>query len=302
MKKVKNLIFFVMLLSLFVLVGCSDNTIRETSAQMDVEEYIENDNENGIEEEVEQENEVIRVVLNSGWEERLRKESMINDLTQIMNGSNNGEEQQEQEDDNSREEINSDENNNEDDEEQINEEINYPYYIKINYQANVLNIYTKDENGEYTVPYKAMLCSTGAATPRSGVYSIIYKYRWLEMIGGVYAQYCSQVVGNILIHSVPYSRVYDNSSLQYWSYDKLGQSVSAGCIRLTVGNAKWIYDNCPNGTPVEFYASSDPGPLGKPEEMKISSFTEYRNWDPTDPTEGNPWTNYFEQTSGSIIE
>jgi len=33
------------------------------------------------------------------------------------------------------------------------------FYIKINIYANVVNIYRKDEQGNYTIPYKAMTCS-----------------------------------------------------------------------------------------------------------------------------------------------
>lgn len=36
----------------------------------------------------------------------------------------------------------------------------YPYYIRVNRTGNCVTIYTKDEEGEYTVPYKAMICST----------------------------------------------------------------------------------------------------------------------------------------------
>ena len=165
------------------------------------------------------------------------------------------------------------------------------YYIKVNYSANVVTIYTKDANGEYTVPYKAMLCSTGTATPTSGIYKMSGKYRWLSLFGGVNGQYCSRITGHILFHSVPYI-AQSPDTLEYWEYDKLGTSASAGCIRLTVANAKWIYDNCPNGTYVEFYASSDPGPLGKPSSQKISSNVDCRNWDPTDLASGNPWNNY----------
>lgn len=303
MNKLKSLIFLIILLSLFVLVGCSREDVQTTSIQ------VNNEIQNVFQEEQTikgEEIEYIKVVLNRGWENQQKFINVIaqNTSNDTRTEENNESEQQEHEERPQQEQNtnSNNENENQTDEEQEQQEIDYPYYIKINYQANVLNIYTKDENGEYTVPYKAMLCSTGKATPRSGVYSIIYKYRWLEMIGGVYAQYCNQVVGNILIHSVPYSTVYDNGSLQYWSYDKLGQSVSAGCIRLTAGNAKWIFDNCINGTPVEFYASEDPGPLGKPEEMKISSYTQYRNWDPTDPAEGNPWKKYFEETTGTITQ
>ena len=49
---------------------------------------------------------------------------------------------------------------------------------------------------------------------------------------------------------------------------------------------------------VEFYSSSDPGPLGKPSAKKISNAEgELKNWDPTDPNPNNPWKNYKEQTN-----
>lgn len=166
------------------------------------------------------------------------------------------------------------------------------YYIKVNYLANVVNIYTLDENNEYTVPYKAFICSTGTATPTEGCYKISNKYRWLGLFGDVYGQYCSQIVGNILFHSVPYLEKNNSASLEYWEYDKLGESCSMGCIRLTVADSKWIYDNCQSGTTVEFYSDENPGPFGKPTSMKISDNEECKNWDPTDNTEGNPWNNY----------
>ena len=168
-----------------------------------------------------------------------------------------------------------------------------PYYIKVNYGAQVVTIYTQDENGEYTVPYKAMVCSTGVATPTSGVYSIPARWEWLGLQGDVYGHYSTQIKGNILFHSVPYLTRGDKSSLEYWEYDKLGTYASAGCIRLTVADAKWIFYNCARGTKVEFYSSSNPGPLGKPSARKIASYPDYlRNWDPTDPDSSNPWNTY----------
>lgn len=171
-----------------------------------------------------------------------------------------------------------------------------PYYIKVNYGAQVVTIYGKDESGNYTKPIKAMVCSTGVATPKSGVYSIPARWEWLVLKGGVWGQYSTQIVGDILFHSVPYLRKADRGSLEYWEYDKLGTYASAGCIRLTVADAKWIYNNCAKGTKVEFYSSSDPGPLGKPSAKKISSYPDsVRNWDPTDPNPSNPWKTYQEQ-------
>jgi lipoprotein-anchoring transpeptidase ErfK/SrfK len=165
-----------------------------------------------------------------------------------------------------------------------------PYYIKVNKKENVVNVYTVDSEGAYSVPFKAMLCSTGTSTPKTGSKYKITSYRtlWNKLKGNVYGQYAVQITGNILFHSVPYTK-RDNTSLEYWEYDKLGTKASLGCIRLAVEDAKWIYDNIVPGTWVEFYEDDNPGPFGKPERMKISEDIERRNWDPTDPNENNPW-------------
>lgn len=172
--------------------------------------------------------------------------------------------------------------------------VNAPYYIKVNNQANVVTVYKKDSHGKYTVPIKAMLCSIGNATPTSGTYTISDKYTWRLLEGNVYGQYACRIVGSILFHSVPYEQK-DKSTLEWWEYDKLGTKASAGCVRLTVEDAKWIYNNCIPGTKVEFYSESAPGPLGKPTAKKISSDEEVRRWDPTDPDGNNPWPEYLKK-------
>ena len=178
-----------------------------------------------------------------------------------------------------------------------------PYYIKVNYGANTVTIYGKDENGDYTVPVKAMICSCGISTPKSGVYKTTKGFQWGTLYGGVYGMYSTRIVRNILFHSVPYTAPR-NDALEYWEFDKLGTKASLGCIRLMVSDAKWIFYNCGSGTMVEFYSSADPGPLGKPSAPKISNNELCRNWDPTDDTAGNPWyasTNDESQTGEETI-
>lgn len=170
-----------------------------------------------------------------------------------------------------------------------------PYYIRINYTANCVTIYKKDDAGNYTVPVKAMVCSTGKATPTKGTYKTLNKYVWKQLNGGVWGQYSTRIVGHILFHSVPYAS-QSHDSLKYVAYDKLGTKASAGCIRLTTADAKWIYDNCALGTMVEFYSDSNPGPLGKPSARKIANNVECRNWDPTDPAAGNPWRTWKDES------
>ncbi len=146
------------------------------------------------------------------------------------------------------------------------------YKIRVNKQMNCITIY------KGSIPVKAMVCSTGYTTP-IGTFDIKQKWRWKELIHDVYGQYSCHITGNYLFHSVPYDdpNIY---TLLTSDYNKLGQTASAGCIRLTTIDAKWMYDNCPTGTVVEIYNSSDPGPLGKPSAQKLPPG---QTWDPTDP-------------------
>jgi lipoprotein-anchoring transpeptidase ErfK/SrfK len=163
-----------------------------------------------------------------------------------------------------------------------------PYLIRINRAANTVTIYTKDEKGDYTVPYTAFVCSTGDATPL-GTYALSYKYRWRALFGNVYGQYATVITGNILFHSVPY---YDEGmdQLESEEYNKLGTAASMGCVRMCVRDAKWVFDNCDSGTVVVFYDdASNPGPLGKPSSITIDLNDARKGWDPTDPDPANPW-------------
>jgi lipoprotein-anchoring transpeptidase ErfK/SrfK len=53
--------------------------------------------------------------------------------------------------------------------------------------------------------------------------------------------------GVYLFHSVPMDR---RGNIREEEADKLGEPASHGCVRLKVEQAKWIYDNIPEGTPV----------------------------------------------------
>lgn len=165
-----------------------------------------------------------------------------------------------------------------------------PYYLKVNLECNTVTVYSIGDDGEFT-PCKAMVCSTGRATPTSGVYDITWqgKWEWLALFGDVYGHYCTQITGNILFHSVPYLEYGNCASLEYWEFDQLGTACSMGCIRLQVIDAKWVFDHKEEITSVEFYSDSDPGPLGKPVPPNIGGNPDCRNWDPTDPNPENPW-------------
>ena len=152
------------------------------------------------------------------------------------------------------------------------------YQIRVNKKKNTVTVYAKDGKNGYIIPVKAFVCSTGAATPL-GTYKTPQKLRWQELDGPSYGQWCTRITGHILFHSVWYYKP-KNTTLSVAQYNKLGTQASHGCVRLTAGDAKWIYDNCKLGTTVKIYNSSKSGPLGKPTAHKLKS---WHTWDPTDP-------------------
>ncbi|MBE6954547.1 MAG: hypothetical protein E7449_01375 [Ruminococcaceae bacterium] len=168
-----------------------------------------------------------------------------------------------------------------------------PYAIKVNRACNTVTIYESDENGQYTKPIKAMICSTGregCETPLGTFYLIDYRSEWRLMLDGTYGQYATCFYGNFLFHSVCYADDSHDAMVRE-AYNNLGNAASMGCVRLQTMDAKWIFDNCPAGTPVTIYDDpDDPGPLGKPDKV-VDEITlqMYNGWDPTDPAEGNPW-------------
>lgn len=164
-----------------------------------------------------------------------------------------------------------------------------PYCIKVNKRQNVVTVYRIGDDGYYSKPVKAMVCSVGEGnnTPE-GLYSLGDREEWLLLEDEVYGQYATTITGNILFHSVPYF-TQNKNDLEIEEYNKLGSSVSAGCVRLSVIDAKWIYDNCSEGTIVNIFESDYEGPMGKPVAAVISSGGEEGNWDPTDPDRDNPY-------------
>lgn len=160
------------------------------------------------------------------------------------------------------------------------------YSIRINKATNVVTVYS---NGK---PDRAFVCSTGNATP-IGTFRTSQKLRWHVLDGPSYGQYCTRIHGGVLFHSVWYYANGDYASQSYVQYNKLGTTASHGCVRLTVADSKWIYENCPLGTSVTiFWGSSNDDPLGKPEAIKIPARFGSRGWDPTDPLAGNPYSGY----------
>ena len=99
-----------------------------------------------------------------------------------------------------------------------------------------------------------MVCSCGLDKGTiTGEFETYFKTEWHALFDDVYGKYVTGIDGNFLFHSVPYTELLKNDSLESDEYNKLGTDASLGCVRLAVSDAKWIYDNCPVGTYVKIY-------------------------------------------------
>lgn len=164
------------------------------------------------------------------------------------------------------------------------------YVIYVNRASNCVTIMQKEADGTLT-PVKAMICSCGQAghaTPQ-GTFQTSRYYEWRLMVDGSYGRYAIKFNRQIMFHSVPYTQPVPDA-LEWEEYNKLGENASLGCVRLSVEDAKWIYDHCKAGTTVIVYSDSEEtGALGKPEAITIPEESPNRGWDPTDYDVNNPW-------------
>ena len=128
-----------------------------------------------------------------------------------------------------------------------------PYAITVDVRNQVPTVYGRDDKGEYTIPVRQMVCSTGTkATPSDvGEWTLSgRRARWCYFPAwSSHAQYWTKINDSIAFHSVVYNAVdYDAMSVK--SYNMLGSRASHGCVRLLVSDARWIYENIGKGVVV----------------------------------------------------
>lgn len=130
------------------------------------------------------------------------------------------------------------------------EEYVFPYKIVVDISDQ--RVYVGSWNGSmYKDLVKKMKCSTGKdSTPTpTGTYQSGGKasgewYYFKEF--NCYAKWATRIVGGILFHSI----TFNTRKQQTGSVSGLGHKASHGCVRLSIEDAKWIYDNCPTGTTI----------------------------------------------------
>ncbi|MEL7603342.1 MAG: SH3 domain-containing protein [Bacillota bacterium] len=162
------------------------------------------------------------------------------------------------------------------------------YYILLDTNNQIVTVYERDENGEYTRIVRRFLCSSGRTeidpeipddqgtpTPR-GIWKIGGRERFgkFAAFSGEYARYWTQIVGSVYFHSIMFSR-RDVDTLKSSPYRNLGRNVSHGCVRLYVEDAKWLYYYACPGTVIKVSHSEPDNPeLRRALKSKLS-FSDY---------------------------
>ena len=157
--------------------------------------------------------------------------------------------------------------------------------IEVRLTTQIMTVYGKYSDGTWK-PIMSEFVSTarkGKTTPvgnwkiqPSG--SKKAKYRTAKMSSGSsYAEYLVRFKGAKCIHMVPYSTRNQSGKVSKTEFNKLGTPASAGCVRAPAKIARYIYNNCPEGTPVIVMKGKEGEyPMGKPKK-----YTATKNLDPT---------------------
>ena len=131
-----------------------------------------------------------------------------------------------------------------------------PYVLKVSTADQRVYAYGLDNNNEYTVLVRTMKCSTGKdATPTpTGTFQSTTgpgaRWHYFKKYQ-CWAQYADYLEGDIMFHSVLYNE--KDGPVTQSSVNNLGRKASHGCVRLSVEDAKWIYQNCPVQTKIIVY-------------------------------------------------
>ena len=160
----------------------------------------------------------------------------------------------------------------------------------------------RSEDGEW-IEERVMICSSGRAkhdTP-TGEFAIYQRYEY-KLLGTeetpCYGLWACRFRAHHLFHSVPISAEAGRDSelghrmTNMKKYEKLGTVASDGCVRLTVRDAKWIYELTENRSVTVLVTKAvGPTPEKPPAVIWEEPYTDKNGygWDPTDPHPDNPY-------------
>ena len=121
-----------------------------------------------------------------------------------------------------------------------------PYLIMVDVTNNRTVVF-KGSKGNWRV-WKNWVVSTGAPSMPTVLGDYTIAMRGYSFGSGYTCYYWTQFYGDFLFHSI----LYDEGTFNVQD-GRLGYSISHGCVRMNINDAKWIYDNIPSGTHVRTY-------------------------------------------------
>lgn len=141
---------------------------------------------------------------------------------------------------------------------------NMPYYIEVDVTNQCVNIFRKNpDTGAYDILLNRFVCSGGtskqptktgnffiktneqqmAATGQSVKYTRYYFKKYTS-----YAYYVTRYSNEYMFHSFTFGISGGKIVPKSGAYYNMGNTGSAGCLRMLMGHAKWIYENIDGGT------------------------------------------------------
>ena len=131
-----------------------------------------------------------------------------------------------------------------------------PYFFEVDVANQVVKVWKYNyETRDYTDLDRCFICATGTTAYPSplGTFTLTGRraaYCVFPNWGGGQARWWTRITSEIAFHSVLYSDASNPQTLKVKSFNGLGKRGSHGCIRMTVADAKWIYDHAKAGMKV----------------------------------------------------
>ncbi len=123
------------------------------------------------------------------------------------------------------------------------------YFFEVDVNNQVVKVWKySEETGKYTDLDQLFICTTGTKKNPSplGTFTLNgrrSRYCTFPTWGGNDARWWVQITSEIAFHSVIYVDASKPETLVVSSLNNLGKRGSHGCIRLTLEDAKWMYDH-----------------------------------------------------------
>lgn len=154
----------------------------------------------------------------------------------------------------------------------------HEYYIYVEKGNFTLTVWQRDENGKYSDMVICTRVAHGGNRTPNGQHPIKWREEWKEFTAGGFAPWACRYAG-VYLHA-PTCKKKDRATMSRFFYDgdkAIGTVSTAGCIRMVTSAAKFIYDNCDDGTIIEIVNDA---PLGFMSEAPPELV--YPSIDPTD--------------------